>query len=81
MHIALCSVHRNSAKQADAPRDTSEGKSHGSWDREVLSPSPPEVSSDTGGRRVEIGEQGTLTKLGQDPTRLGDNGGAFPDLR
>ena len=37
-------------------------------------PSPPEVSSDTGGRRVEIGEQGTLTKLGQDPTRLGTMG-------
>ena len=62
-------------QEADAPRDTSEGKSHGSWDPEV----PPPLSlrkypATRGGGR-------TLTKLGQDPTGLGDNGGAFPDLR
>ena len=48
MRIALYASTISSVKRADAPRDTSEGKSHGSWDREVLSPSPPEVSSDMG---------------------------------
>ena len=80
MRIALYASTISSVKRADAPRDTSEGKSHGSSGSQ-RSPSPPpaEVSCDTGGRRRV--KRGTLTKPGPDRTRLGDNGGAFHDLR
>ena len=75
VHSELCSVHRNSAKQADAPRDTSEGKSHGSWEPEVLPSLPGSIL-----RHGEGGEagRGDFDEAGEGSDRTRGQWGSFP---
>ena len=77
MRIVLYASTISSVKRADAPRDTSEGKSHGSSGSQ-RSPSPPpaEVSCDTGGK--EEGEEGDFDEAGAGSDQTGGQWGSFP---
>ena len=73
VRIALYASTISSVKRADAPRDTSEGKSHGSSGSQ-RSPSPPpaEVSCDTGGGGWRGGLWRSRGRIGPDWGTMGE---------